>query len=255
MPPSEGKTAPPTGPTLDLASLSIPAFTDLRRSLVDEIEHVSRRDDAADILTVGASVADEIVAQRRLSHQPCAPAHEVYAGVLYQAADFANLSPRALARAKDSVLIFSALFGATSPADLIPRYRLKMGVKLPGGTPKSRWRPLWKHLDDRAEGELVIDGRSADYAGWKPPASAVHVTIGAVRETNGARKVITHNAKHYRGVFTGLALRAESPPGTAEELAHLAMLNDPLIGDIELTGRGRRLTLTVVEKATVEKAT
>lgn len=246
LPPSEGKTAPLSGPSLDLHSLSIPSFTGLRASLVSEVEEASRREDAQDLFGVGASVMEEIDAQRDLRTLPCAPAHEIYTGVLFQAADIGGLDPEALARAEESVLIFSALFGATSPTDLIPRYRLKMGVKLPGGTPKSRWRPLWTHLDERAHGQLVIDGRSADYAGWKAPSAAEHVTIGAVRDSGGARKVITHNAKHYRGVFTRLALHAATPPETSEELAHLGTMLD--IGDIELSGSGNRLTLTVVER-------
>lgn len=214
---------------------------------------VSSRDDARQILGVGATVENEVVAQRGLDSLPCAPAHEVYTGVLYHAANFGGLSSEGMERARKSVLIFSALFGANSPMDLIPQYRLKMGVKLPGGTPKSRWRSLWHHLDERADGALVIDGRSSDYAGWKPPATASHVKIGAVRDTDGVRKVITHNAKHYRGIFTRLALHANTAPQSAEDLAHLGTLvNDPMICDIELTGKADQFTLTVVEQG--EKA-
>lgn len=253
LPPSEGKTAPSSGPALDLESLAILEFTQLRSDLIGELETLSRRDDARAVLGVGATVENEVVAQRQLTRLPCAPAHEVYTGVLYQAAGFAGLSEQGMKRARDSVLIFSALFGANSPADLIPRYRLKMGVKLPGGTPKSRWRALWHHLDERADRALVIDGRSSDYAGWKPPATATHVKIGAVRDTDGTRKVITHNAKYYRGVFTRLSLHADTAPKSAEELAHLgSLLDDSTIGDIELTGTGSQLTLTVVERG--EKA-
>lgn len=253
LPPSEGKTAPVSGPALDLASLTVPEFTDLRRELLGELMGVSSRDDARQILGVGATVENEVVAQRGLDSLPCAPAHEVYTGVLYHAANFGGLSSEGMERARKSVLIFSALFGANSPMDLIPQYRLKMGVKLPGGTPKSRWRSLWHHLDERADGALVIDGRSSDYAGWKPPATASHVKIGAVRDTDGVRKVITHNAKHYRGIFTRLALHADTAPRSAEDLAHLGTLvNDPMIGDIELTGKADQFTLTVVEQG--EKA-
>lgn len=247
LPPSEGKTAPRSGPVLDLKSLAIPQFTVLRHGLIAELEDVSARDDAMSILGVGSKAEHEVAAQRTLRAQPCAPAHAVYTGVLYQAANLGALDDDGMERARNSVLIFSALFGVTSPSDFIPSYRLKMGVKLPGGTPKSRWRALWHHLDERADGALVIDGRSSDYAGWTPPPTAVHVKIGAVRELGGTRKVITHNAKHYRGLFAGLALRAPAPPQSAEELAHLGtLLGD--VGDIELSGQGSQLTLTVVER-------
>ena len=247
LPPSEGKTAPTTGPALDLDSLSIQPFTDLRHELVRELETVSAGDNALDVLGVGATVRGEVEDQQHLSSLPCAPAHEVYTGVLYQAAEFSSLSEEELARAGDSVLIFSGLFGATSPTDLIPRYRLKMGVKLPAGTPKARWRKLWHHLDERADGQLVIDARSSDYAGWSIPDSATHVKIGAVRETDGVRKVITHNAKYYRGLFTRLALTAQAVPTTADDLADLGS-EQPKIDAIELSGTGRNLTLTVVDR-------
>ena len=245
LPPSQGKTAPQSGPPLDLDSMSIPPFTALRRELVRELEEVSKLPSATDLLGVGARVEHEVHAQRNLTALPCAPAYEVYTGVLYQAADFSTLSDAARARADDEVLIFSALFGAVSPRDLIPRYRLTMGVKLPGGTPASRWRPLWRRLDERADGQLVIDGRSADYAAWKPPVTAVRVAINAVRDTNGQRKVITHNAKHYRGLIARIALEAETPPRTADDLAHEASR----VGTVELTGSGNSFVLTVVESS------
>jgi len=248
LPPSEGKTAPESGPRLDLDSMSIPAFGDLRKQLVGELMDVSKRGDAMKVLGVGKTVEGEVIAQRDLKSLPCAPALEVYTGVLYQAAGFTTLSKEALDRASDSVLIFSALFGATSPADPIPQYRMKMGVKLPGGTPRARWRGLWSQLDERADGELVIDGRSGDYADWRP-SSALTVKIGAVRDLGGTRQVITHNAKYYRGLFTRLALTADTPPTLAEDLAHLASsAGDPVIGDIELTGTGSTQTITVVER-------
>lgn len=249
LPPSEGKTAPTSGPALDLESLAVPEFTDLRAALVHELEQVSKQRDAREILGVGPTAEREVAAQRQLGSLPCGKAHEVYTGVLYRAADFGGLTTEGMERARDSVLIFSALFGATSVTDLIPQYRLTMGVKLPGGAPRSRWRPLWHHLDERADGALVIDGRSSAYAGWKPPATATRVTVGAVRETAGTRTVVTHNAKYYRGILTRLALRAETPPRSAEDLAQLGvLLDDPAIADIELAHHDDHLTLTVVER-------
>ncbi|WP_077138360.1 YaaA family protein [Flaviflexus massiliensis] len=251
LPPSEGKTAPSSGPSLDLSSLSIPSFTSLREQLIAELMEVSGQDDAMEVLQVGKSVADEVVAQRHLLTLPTAPAHEVYTGVLYQAANFSSLSAGALQRAQESVLIFSALFGAHGPTDLVPRYRLKMGAKLPGGTPRSRWRKQWAELDGVADGQVVIDGRSGDYADWQPPSTATCVKVRAVRDLGDRRQVITHNAKFYRGLFARLALTAHSVPTTVDELAHLATKSsDVLVGDIELSGTGNHYTITIVEKVT-----
>jgi len=143
LPPSEGKTAPGTGPALDLASLSIPPFTDLRDALMSEVEDVSRHSDAAHILGVGKAAESEVAAQQNVRRLPCAPAHDVYTGVLFQAAGFSDMPDSARERARDSVLIFSALFGATSAFDLIPQYRLRMAVKLPGGKACKNQSVIW----------------------------------------------------------------------------------------------------------------
>ena len=71
----------------------------------------------------------------------------MFNGVLYAAANFANLQPAQLERAGESVLIASALFGMLRFSDPIPRYRLGMSNPLPGGTPKARWAKLWSALD------------------------------------------------------------------------------------------------------------
>lgn len=246
LPPSEGKTAPQSGPSLDLDGLSVPAFTEIRSSLIDQLEQTSKKEDALALLGAPKGAAGQVAAQRDIASLPCAPAWQIYTGVLFQGADFGSLSEEEMSRASDSVLIFSGLFGATSPTDLICDHRLPMGAKLPGGTPKAQWRSHWHHLDARGEEQLVIDGRSGDYAGWKPPASADHVTITACRVQGDKRKVITHHAKHYRGLVTHLALRADTAPATGEDVADLAAsLIGPEVSDIEFDEKTRVLTLLV----------
>lgn len=246
LPPSEGKTAPSSGPALDLSALSVPAFTEARSHLIDQLEDVSKQPNALELLGAPKGAAGQVAAQRDISALPCAPAWQIYTGVLFQGVDFGSLSEEEMNRAKDSVLIFSGLFGATSPTDLICDHRLPMGAKLEDGTPKAQWRSHWHHLDELGEGQLVIDGRSGDYAGWKPPASADHVTITACRVVGDKRKVITHHAKHYRGLVTHLALRASTPPSSGEEVADLAagLIGEEVTG-VDFDGEKRVLTLLV----------
>lgn len=232
LPPSEGKTAPASGPALDLSALSIPEFTALRTELVAELEEVSRRPDALNILGVGPSIADEVATQITLREQPCAPAWQVYTGVLYQALDMGSFSAAQLTRAGEHTLIFSGLFGATSPLDPIPSYRLGMNVELGGAKISARWAPLWPVLNSRASG-LVIDARSGAYAGWKVPASCDVVKITATRITGATSRTISHAAKYFRGRVARLALLADTPPREAEELAELCQ---QLVGDETAAG-------------------
>ncbi|QAY71357.1 YaaA family protein [Xylanimonas protaetiae] len=221
LPPSEGKTPAPDGAApLDLAALSgSDALTAQRQAVLAALAEVSASDDAHDVLGVGASLAAEVERNTRLHAEPADAAARVYTGVLYAAAGLADLEGTPARRAADSVRILSGLWGAVSPADRIPAYRLSMGVDLPGvGRLATAWRgPLGAALDARAAGDVVVDCRSATYvAAWKPrPGAAEWVTVRVVREVRGKRAVVSHNAKHTRGVLTGHLLRRDAAPSSA----------------------------------------
>lgn len=237
LPPSEGKARPASGPPLDLGSLGSPELTEHRARVLAALQETSARPDAAAVLGVGASLAPEVARGAHLTTEPTAPAAHVYAGVLYAAAGLGPLhdaavraarrgSPGRLARLTDDVRVISALWGAVSPVDRIPAYRLSMGVDLPGVGPLApSWRePLAKALDARAVGDVVVDARSAPYAAaWKVPAGAEHVPVVVQRELAGRRSVVSHHAKHTRGVLTGHLLgRRAAPPTTPEGLLEAA---------------------------------
>ncbi len=144
LPPSEGKTLPASGPALDLSVLAHSALTEARAAVVDELIEVSQRADALEILKAGERIRPEVEAQCNLWNLPCAPAREVYTGVLYEAAQL---------RKGDDVTIFSVLFGATGGEDLIPAYRLSMNVKLPRADAlKTYWRRQWRHVGRACRG-------------------------------------------------------------------------------------------------------
>jgi len=230
LPPSEGKTAPASGDAVDLTTLTSPELTEHRERVLDALARVSARPDALDVLRVGASLGDEVRRNVTIREQPSTAAAHVYTGVLYAAAGLASAHDDAASsgasgrlRARlDDVRVVSALWGVVTPSDRIPAYRLSMGVDLPGVGPLAKsWRePLAKALDARAEGDVVVDCRSATYAAaWKPPASATHVPVTVLREHAGRRTVVSHHAKHTRGVLVGHLLRREgTPPTTADGL-------------------------------------
>lgn len=255
LPPSEGKTpAPADAAPVELAALTAPSLTAQRTAVLDALAAVSARPDATAVLKVGAGLAEEVARNVDLKAAPAAPASRVYTGVLYAAAGLADLPDGAGPRAAESVRIFSGLWGVVAPDDRIPAYRLSMGVDLPGvGKLATAWRPhLAEALDGRAAGDVVVDCRSAAYlAAWKPATTgagaADWVTVRVVREADGSRSVVSHNAKHTRGVLTGhLLRRAGEPPSSAEELLDAA---HELDGEVIGTEVGTGLSYRMIEAA------
>ncbi|MFC7876213.1 YaaA family protein [Isoptericola sp. NPDC057391] len=264
LPPSEGKTPAPAGAApVDLEGLTgAQQLTAQRLAVLDALAAVSVRPDATEILGVGASLGAEVARNTELKDAPTAPAAHVYTGVLYAAAGLAELPADAARRAADDVRVFSGLWGAVSPADRIPAYRLSMGVDLPGvGKLATAWRPhLAAALDARAAGDVVVDCRSAAYlAAWKPAttgdAAADWVTVRVVRETDGKRAVVSHNAKHTRGVLTGHLLRRSGPaPTSAAELLDAAReLDGQVIGTEVGTGLSYRMVEATLHDAATRR--
>ncbi|WP_043499066.1 YaaA family protein [Georgenia sp. SUBG003] len=256
LPPSEGKAAPTRGAPVDLSALSASQLTQARERVLDELAAVSARPDGPQVLGVGAGVADEVGRNTTLRSAHAAPAAHLYTGVLYAAARLPELTGTARRRAGQSVRIFSGLWGVLAPGDRVPAYRLSMGAALPG---TGRLAPFWRDrlaevLDGEASGDVVVDCRSAAYAAaWRPPRSAEHVVVQVVREQDGRRQVVSHNAKHARGLLTHhLLTRTGRPPRTAEQLADAAgeLAADGAVHAVELhDAAARRRVLTLVERA------
>ncbi len=249
LPPSEGKTAAAAGAPVDLDRLAHPGLTAQRGTVLDALAKVSAHADAARVLGTGPSLAGEVERNTRLRTEPAAPASSVYTGVLHAAAGLDTLPDAARARASRVVRVVSALWGLVGPDDRIPAYRLSMGVDLPGiGALARAWRPaLAAELDDAVAGRLVVDCRSAAYAAaWRPPASAAWVTVRVLREVDGRRSVVSHHAKHTRGVLTRHLLARAGEPSTPGHLLDAAreLVGGPLV-DAELDRHGARGVLTV----------
>ena len=158
--------------------------------------------------TVGLSA--EVDRDAALLTAPAAPAAEVYTGVLFQHLDLATLSAAALARAREQVLVASALWGVVALEDRIPAYRLSIGARLPALTRSGLaawWRPaLAKALPDEP-GQLVVDLRSGGYAAaWRPQ----HATLVEVKASTAEGKPISHMAKAVRGTVARRLLQARS---------------------------------------------
>jgi cytoplasmic iron level regulating protein YaaA (DUF328/UPF0246 family) len=225
LPPSEGKTPAVRGEALDWASLSFPVLNTYRAKVLDALGTVSAHEDALALLGVGASLKDDVERNTRLHAEPAAPAHQVYSGVLYDALGYKSMTPAQRRRADESVLVISALWGAIRFADSVPAYRLSMSTALPDvGRLASFWKPqLTDALGEIAGGRLLVDCRSSTYAAaWAPPPLDT-VTVNVFTEANGARKVVSHFAKHTRGELARhLLTRRGKAPTTPEQLRKAA---------------------------------
>ena len=205
LPPSEGKNTPAQGPSLDVNALSRAGLATSRRTVCDTLAALGDGPEAAAVLKVGARI--DLSVNTALDSAPCAPASSVFTGVLYEAIE--ECAPGAWSSAGAAhVSIFSGLFGVLSPSDIIPDHRLAMGVSLPGlGVLSTWWAPrLDEALSAEASERIIIDGRSGPYrAACKAPWARVW-ELRVVREADGKRSVISHDAKRWRGAITGLLL-------------------------------------------------
>jgi uncharacterized protein len=221
LPPSEGKTAPPTGPPVDLEALVYAdALTESRRKLLGALAALAEvpLERAVSMLAVSAGQASEVAVDAELGSAPAGPAAAVYSGVLYDRLKLPSLPKRAQGR----VLIASALWGVVRPADRIPYYRFSAKARLDGiGGLAAFWRPaLAAALPDKP-GTLVVDMRSGAYsAAWKPKQATL-LSVRAFSEVRGKRKPVSHMAKAVRGEVARTLLEAKRAPESPEAAATL----------------------------------
>jgi uncharacterized protein len=262
LPPSEGKTAPRSGAPLDLQSLTLPTLAGERTTAMGILSAVSSAPDAAEVLGVGATVRADIDANLVLTEAPAAPAHQVFTGVLFDALDYASLPETARRRAREKVLVFSGLFGVLGLGDHIPNHRLSVTSSLPGlGRMSTWWKPrLTPLLDAQAEHTgVVIDCRSGGYAAqWKAP-TGITATVDVFQIRDGQRTVVSHFAKHTRGLVARELLIAgppavKSPEGAAEVVASAGAAAGPHDWSVDLVpSSGRKhasLQVTLPEQHT-----
>lgn len=244
LPPSETKTRPEDSPgasRLDLEQLAHPELTEARAALLRAVVRTTRLRDAAQALKVPASAPELVTRMRHLDAEPVAPALDVYSGVLFDALGDARPRPGR------QVLITSALLGVVdAECDLIPAYRLSSSSTVSRlGTVGAWWRPRLampaRRIAER--GRLVVDCRSGTYRAMMRVPGAVEVV--AMREQDGQRTVISHDAKRYRGLVARALLLAPEAPQNGEELLAAVRAGLPEHLGIELAPE----QLTIIDRA------
>lgn len=242
LPPSETKRDGGDGAPLDLAALSFADLTGVRSDLVDALVALAA-DRPASRAALGISAAQEAEIDRNaaLHDAPTMPAIDRYTGVLYDALDVGSLTSAAAARARDRLVIGSALFGLLRATDPIPAYRLSAGSKLPGaGTLAARWRPtLEPVLAKLAADELVVDLRSGAYAGLGRLPQAVRVDVLA-EHPDGRRTVVSHFNKAHKGRLARALVSGRAEPADAGAVAAVARR-----AGMQVERVGARLTVVV----------
>lgn len=218
LPPSEGKTGPVRGRSLDLGLLSFEPLTEPRAQVLAALAAVSAQPDAVAQLGVPPTLDAEVARNTRLLTAPTAEAGRVYSGVLYSALDLPSLDPDARRRARRWLVIVSALFGAVRLGDHIPAYRLSMAVNLPPLGPLAGvWRaPLSAVLPAAAGRGVVVDCRSSTYAAaWVPQGPLAERWVRV--RVPGA----SHLAKQTRGLVARHLCVVGEQPRTPADLARV----------------------------------
>jgi uncharacterized protein len=249
LPPSEGKTGRRRGKPVDLATLSFPELSETRRTVLEALAKLSASADAYDVLDVGPSLAGEVERNIRWGSEPAVPVSELYSGVLYDALSYGTLAPGAKRRANNRLVVVSAAWGALRMADRVPPYRLSGSASLPGlGPVAAVWRGVLDPVLTEAAGDgLIVDCRSSTYvAAWRPagPLAGRWVSVAVVREQGGRRTVVSHMAKHTRGLVARHLLDSGKDPRTPKGLRDLVGAR----WECELARSGLGWTLTVVER-------
>lgn len=223
LPPSSGKTAPTSGPSLDLSSLLFGSeLTTCREELIKDLHQVCSQADAAQVLKIGPNTVSDIADNLDIYEAPTTTALNLYTGVLFEAAKFnqtlenatAENSQRTVTLPADilnsEIMIFSGLWGVVRPHDFLPNYRLSASVKLPTvGTVATYWKQQLNPLLNAAlKDQIVVDCRSGEYRKmWMPsakhPCELFQVVVQREDPRTGKRSVVSHNAKHMRGVLAG----------------------------------------------------
>ena len=232
LPPSAGKTTKESTNHLQLEKLwQEEHLTQTRRQLIDDVQTTALLADAAQIFKLGPKHAHEISQNLEVYDAPALAAWQLYDGVLYEAAKFAqifssgepsqgsqgqgNQPQGGQGQLEELTLVFSALFGPVRLTDLITPHRLSGSVKLPGqGSVASIWSKALKELlAQQLSGHVVVDLRSAEYGAMYRPTRGsdcllLNIGVAKVDPATGKRSVVSHWAKHTRGLLAGALLRA-----------------------------------------------
>lgn len=180
------------------------------------------------ILGEARAKAAELVEDKSIFQAPTMMAIDRYNGTLYGALhgrglkgtpnEFAHLSEAAMQRAKEIVLIQSALFGLIPATALIPNYKFSATPKL-----KTIWADPHQAVFRRLTGP-VIDMRSKQYVALAPiPEDIESYYLEVMLEAaDGTRTSMNHFNKKSKGELLHAVLNAKDLPKTIPDIRKIA---------------------------------
>ena len=212
LPPSEGKAPGGDGPAWEKAEQSFDELLKPRRQVLAALRKAMKENEAArtKLLGVKGQRVAEATAANLVAHKAATlPAIERYTGVLYDALDYSSLPAGLRKRVDKQVVIFSGLWGAVRPGDLIPDYKLKMGAKLSGFGPPARfWKPLLTAALAGPAAGCVWDLLPNEHsAAWDASVARSRIRVRFVDdvEKDGERKLVT--VAHWNKLLKGALVR------------------------------------------------
>lgn len=225
LPPSESKRAGGGTLSIDQVALSFGALNPAREAVLAALEQLCADPvGAAKALKLGPKQASLIELNRNLRTAPTMPALDRYTGTVYDALHGGGLSSAARARAKQSLLIQTALFGLIPATDLIPDYRLSANTALPGISLRQVWQESHDTVFRRLNQGLVVDLRSKSYVELAPiPSDVPSVWIEVVqRSAGGQLRALNHFNKKSKGELIRAVLFAQQAPDSWSALTRIA---------------------------------
>ena len=136
-----------------------------------------------------------------------------YSGEAFKYLDSETFSDGALARAKERLVVLSALYGAVHPDTVVVPYRLEMLSKLAVGKAKNLyglWKPVLTKWINEGNADFVVDACSGEYSkaiDWKVVEKPV-VEVAFKQRKNGELKSVSAFSKQARGAFARWMLEA-----------------------------------------------
>ena len=226
LPPSEGKTPASSGPKFAPEKLIFPTLTEKRLHVMKALANfcATKPELAAKALDLGPKQVDLLTINAELMKAPCAPAIQIYTGVLYDHLGYSASNAKARARADSSILIASALFGFVTPTNPIPAYRLSGSSVIASiGSLTAYWKSDLLSALGQYKSELILDMRSGSYEKLAPAKELGQtvVSVKVLTHVNGVLKPVTHFNKATKGDLVRAACNSSlKSPTNVEQVAN-----------------------------------
>ena len=236
LPPSETKDVGGKPLNIGQVALTFGQLNEARDQVYAALKSLCEGDAdvAAKVLGLGKKQLADLQVNLAVQTSPIMPALDRYTGTLYDGlhgrglkgtpTEFASLGDVARARAKDTLLVQSALFGLIPAMNLIPNYRLSGTTRLPGLSLKDVWSQAHERVWPRLEDSPIIDLRSKSYADLAPiPKSIEHFWVEVVSEdASGQQRAMNHFNKKAKGEFVRSVLSLPSAASSVSDLKKAA---------------------------------